>query len=172
MMEAVCTDWSVEYEDMQTARLTMKIPSRKLAQMPKAGAALSVSIKQYRRRRSLDANSYMWFICEAIAREIQGTREDVYRQAVKAVGHYEILYMRPDAAARFVQEWRAKGLGYMAEPQEYLYQGQTPVTVYFGSHSYTTEEMARLINWLRDEAEGLGLDVETPNMKSLAEMGA
>lgn len=172
MMEAVCNNWTVEYKDLKTARLVMDIPSRKLEQMPKAGAALAVSIKQYRKRRSLDANSYMWFICEAIAREIQATREDVYRQAVKAVGHYEIVYIRPDAAARFIQEWSAKGVGYMAETQEYLYQGQQPVTVYFGSHAYNAEEMARLINWLRDEAEHLGLDVETPNMKSLEELGA
>ena len=172
MMEAVCTDWSVEYKDMQTARLTMDIPSRKLAQMPKAGAALSVSIKQYRRRRSLDANSYMWFICEAIAQAVQGTREDVYKQAVRAVGVYQVLYMEPGVVARFVQDWNSRGVGYIAESQEYLYQGKTVVVAYFGSHIYTTEEMARLINWLRDEAEHLGLDVETPNMKSLAEMGA
>ncbi len=172
MMEATCTKWSVEYKDMQTARLTMEIPSRKLAQMPKEGAALSVSIKQYRRRRSLDANSYMWFICEAIAREIQSTREDVYKQAVRAVGVYQVLYMEPGAVARFIQDWNSRGVGYIAESQEYLYQGKTVIVAYFGSHTYTTEEMARLINWLRDEAEQLGLDVETPNMKSLAEMGA
>ena len=74
--------------------------------------------------------------------------------------------------ARFVQDWNSRGVGYIAESQEYLYQGKTVVVAYFGSHIYTTEEMARLINWLRDEAEHLGLDVETPNMKSLAEMGA
>ncbi len=170
MMNATCTDWTVEYEDMETARLVMKIPSRKLSQMPKAGAALSVSIKQYRKRRSLDANSYMWLICEAIARAVESTREEVYRDAVRKVGHYEVLYMRPDAAERFREEWSAKGVGYMADVQEYFYQGQTPVIVYFGSHTYTADEMARLINWLRDEAEGLGLDVETPNEKSLQEL--
>lgn len=172
MMEFTCNSWTVEFEDMQTARLVLKIPSRKLKEMPPEGSPLSVSVKRYRRRRSLDANSYMWFICEAIAKEIDATREEVYRQAVRAVGHYEIAYMRPDAAARFVEAWNAKGLGYMAVPQEYRYQGQTPILIYFGSHTYTADEMARLINWLKDEAEHLGLDVETPNMKSLAELGA
>ena len=38
------------------------------------------------KRRSMDANRYMWVLCDRIANVIKSTKDDVYRQAIQAVG--------------------------------------------------------------------------------------
>lgn len=173
MMRAMVDAWAADFKDMKTARLTLEIPKEKLAQMPRIGAKLAVEIKEYRKKRSLDANAYMWEICEEIARAVgHACREDIYRKAIREVGFYETIYVSPIAVSKFVENWNAKGIGWQAVPEDYRYQGLVPVTAYFGTSSYNSDEMARVIEWLRMEAEGLGLDVDTPEMKSLKEVGA
>lgn len=167
MMEAVAEKWTADFKDLRTAVLTLEIPREKLSHMPAAGTKVSVSIREFRKRRGLDANAYMWLICEKIARAVGcTTREEIYRGAIRAVGKYETVYMIPAAAERFIVTWRAKGLGFLADALDYRVRGYVPVNIYYGSHTYTTDEMARIIGWLREEAEQLGLDVDTPAEKS------
>ena len=46
---------------------------------------LSLEIKKYRRKRSLDANAYAWVLMSKLAEVLHTSKEEVYEENVKAV---------------------------------------------------------------------------------------
>lgn len=77
------------------------------------------------------------------------------------------MYMPKDAVKRFIDVWNAKGEGWQAELLEAEYQGLSCVKAYYGSSTYNTDEMSRLIDWAIDAAEEQGIETLTPDQKSL-----
>jgi len=115
------------------------------------------------KKRSLNANAYMWVLCEKIAKEIKNTREDVYKEAIKQVGVYDDLALPEKATERFVENWCEKGLGWFAESfGESKVKGADKVRVYYGSSIYSTGEMSRLVDYIVGEAQNLKIETMTP----------
>lgn len=125
-----------------------------------------VTISKKPKRRSLTANAYCWVVCDAIAKAIHSTKEEVYRLAVARVGRYEMLEISLPAIQHFKAIWESRGIGWIVDV---ISQDGFNATVfaYYGSSTYTTSEMARLIDYLVGEAEDLKLDVMTPAERSL-----
>lgn len=165
-MNTVVKEWTVEPESIDEARLILVIPDTKAEVLPEAGTVLDVEIKKYRKKRSLKANAYMWKVCDEIAKAIHDEKDRVYQRAVKAVGVFDGISIRKSAVPRFRRIWEANGLGFFIDEGAISTQ-MAYVNAYYGSHIYNTEQMARLIDWLTLEAEGLGIDVITPAEKSL-----
>lgn len=114
-------------------------------------------IKEYRKKRSLNANSYAWVLCGAIANVIGGTKEEVYKKVIREVGEFEVVPIRKDAVEKFIKIWRSKGLGWLCDAKPSKLEGFVNVTVYYGSSVYDTQQMSRLINSLVEEAKVLGI---------------
>lgn len=125
-----------------------------------------LSITKRKKKRSLTANAYCWVLCESIARAVKSSKEDVYRQAIRQVGVGETLTVSLESMDRFISLWSSKGLGWVVDR---ISDDGVVATViaYYGSSTYDTKEMARLIDWLVDEAESLDIDVMTPAERSL-----
>lgn len=125
-----------------------------------------VSITKKPKKRSLTANAYCWVVCDTIAKAIHSTKEDVYRLAVAREGRYEMLEIALSALPHFKAIWESRGIGWIVDT---ISQDGFNATVfaYYGSSTYTTSEMARLIDYLVGEAEDLKLDVMTPAERSL-----
>ena len=119
------------------------------------------------KKRSKDANSYCWILCDKIAQAVGITKEEVYRDAVKAVGRYLTCYVVSKDLDRFVKQWEAQGLGYQVEVIGTL-PAQTIVHAYYGSHLYDTQEMTRLIDYLIQDAKSL--DIDTMSEEELASL--
>src|SRR5690554_1779213 len=66
---------------------------------------LTVEIKKYKKKRSLDANAYMWVLCQKIAEVIGSTKELVYKKIIKDVGQFEILPIREDIVDVWIERW-------------------------------------------------------------------
>lgn len=128
------------------------------------GKELSVDIKQYRHKRSLDANSYLWIICQKIAEVIRATKEEVYRKAIREVGQFEIVPIKAKAVDRWLECWNSKGIGWFAEIMEdSKLTGYKKVISYYGSSVYDTKEMSVLIDSLVTECKELGIETIPPN---------
>lgn len=56
-----------------------------------------IKIAKKRRRRSLDANAYMWVLCSEIAKKINATAEEVYKEQVKHYGVSDIMIVKEQA---------------------------------------------------------------------------
>ena len=114
-------------------------------------------IKEYRKKRSLNANSYAWVLCGAIANILGSTKEEVYKKVIREVGEFEVIPIRKDAVEKFIKIWRSKGLGWLCDAKPSKLDGYVNVTVYYGSSVYDTQQMSRLINSLVEEAKILGI---------------
>lgn len=158
-------EWALE-PHVANARLILNISREKAGVLPPLGTRLDVTIQNHRKKRSLTANSYCWVLCDEIAKAVRSDKEDIYRMAIKAVGVFASIRIRNEAADRFIAGWQTRGTGWVAEKagadDRFAY-----VNAYYGSSTYSTNEMARLIDWLVEEAKGLGIDTMTPNEKAL-----
>ena len=166
-----CDVWDIRVEEygLRNARISMSVPKVALQNLSATDKNLEVSITRKKKKRSMNANSYCWVICDNIAAALNdgSTKEEVYRQAIEAVGKFEPYLIRPEAVEDLQRRWSKNGLGWIVKDTGIELSGYRQVFIYYGSSSYNTEEMARLIDYLINEAESLGLDVLTQNEKSL-----
>lgn len=122
-----------------------------------------VTIEKQKKRRSLNANSYCWLLCQKIAEKVGTTKETVYRKNIREVGSCDVLEMTEQAAERFITRWASNGIGWIAEPLGEPKNGYINIIAYYGSSIYSTAEMARLIDAVIEEAKGLGIEVLPPD---------
>lgn len=121
------------------------------------------------KKRSLDANAYCWVLCDKIACAVGITKEEVYRRAVLEKGKFIQCHVGSEDLARFIKAWEGNGIGYQVQIVG-NYPAFTIVNAYFGSHLYDSTEMARLIDYLIEDAKSM--DIETmpeEELKSLLE---
>ena len=128
----------------------------------KRGQVLSVEIKKWRKKRSLDANSYCWVLCDRIAKELSKesivTKEQIYKDAISQVGTFEPMIIEEKAYDNFKRIWEKQGLGFIV--QEVTRKDKcVKVHCYYGSSTYDTKEMSLLIEIIVDLAKSL--DIET-----------
>lgn len=123
--------------------------------------AYTITIELLKRKRSLNANNYMWQLCQKIAEKVGATKETVYRKNIREVGSFETVELISAGAARFIRSWEANGLGWVAEPMSER-GGYTTVIAYYGSSSYDTAEMSRLVEAVVEEAKALGVETMKP----------
>lgn len=120
-------------------------------------------IKEYKKRRSLDANSYCWVLCKKIADKLRITKEEVYVKAIHEVGKFEILPIKDEAVDTFIKAWSSKGIGWLCEVlNKSKLDGYTNVIAYYGSSIYDTKEMSILIDNIVQEARQLEIETMTP----------
>lgn len=108
---------------------------------------LEITAKKKRKKRSLDANDYLWVLCTKIAERLQDSKlsiskEEVYRKHIRLVGKYEPLALRADAVERFCETWQRNGTGWLTEVVDSTLDGCKKVFAYYGSTAYDTKEIA------------------------------
>lgn len=121
-------------------------------------------IKQYRKKRSLDANGYMWVILRAMAEKLKSTDKEIYREMIRRVGQATILPVRDDAIEVFTRRWEATGEGYQVDnlgPCKNT-EGYSNLRCYYGSSVYDSREFSILLDEIITEAKELGIETATP----------
>lgn len=122
-------------------------------------------IKEYKEKRSNDANGYCWVLCEKIAKELSKdgtvfTKEDIYKDAVKQVGVFVPFIVEEKTFDTFKYIWESRGLGYQV--QETARKDKcVRVNCYYGSSSYNSKEMSRLIELLVQEAKQYNIETKS-----------
>ena len=127
-------------------------------------------VKEVKRRRSLDSNAYAWVLLGKLQDKLHISKEDIYKSLIKEIGSYEVIPVKDEAVERFRQAWSKNGLGWITETTKSKLEGFTNVIAYYGSSSYNTAEMSRLINLIVQECKQQDIETMTPNeLKSLLE---
>ena len=113
-------------------------------------------LKQFKQKRSLSANALCWVYCNELAKKLKTTKEEIYRNAISYVGVFEeIKVATPEAAKRFKKIWYSHGVGWLTKSVN-----ETTIHAYYGSSTYNTQEMARLIDFLQDECKAQGIETK------------
>lgn len=116
-----------------------------------------------RRKRSLDANAYLWALCDQIAKKLGNSKEEVYLDAVKEAGVVDQQYMRVDAAKEWRRRWERRGTGWPTEIVDEGLDGLVLVNAYWGSSTYDTAEMSRLLDNIIEKAKAQDIETATPD---------
>ena len=122
---------------------------------------LNIEIKKYREKRSLDANAYMWVLLGKMQDKLKIPKEDIYRDLIRYIGSYEVVPIQNKAVERFKASWSRNGLGWITEETPSKLEGFTNIITYYGSSSYDSEEMSRLIDLVIQECEQQGIETKT-----------
>ncbi len=131
---------------------------RSICEEVRGDKPFTISVSWKRKSRSLDANAYLWVVCQKIAEVIRATKEEVYKKAIREVGQFEIVPIKEEAVDRWIENWGSRGLGWFAESMEKSkLDGYVRVITYFGSSTYDTKEMSVLIDYIVEEAKELGI---------------
>ena len=130
---------------------------------------LSIEINPYRERRSLDANAYFWVLADklATAQGLPGTTE-IYHKYIKEIGgNREIVCVKKEAADKLCQGWEHNGMGWLTEKFTSKVEGCINVILYYGSSTYDTAQMSRLIELIIQDCKALGIETATAAELSL-----
>lgn len=125
---------------------------------------LNIEMKKWYKKRSLDANSYCWVICDLIAKELSKngitTKEEIYRDAILQVGTFEPFIVQEKTFENFKRIWEKQGLGFLV--QEVSRKDKcVKVNCYYGSSTYNSKEMSLLIEILVQLAKSLNIETKS-----------
>lgn len=118
-------------------------------------------VEKYKEKRSRNANSYMWVLCSKIADAIGISNTDVYKDAIKHCGVFKDFELDEDKAKTLQAAWERLGVGWLTE-SDVLPNGVL-VRCYYGSSSYNTKQMSRLVDYVINEAHNLDIETLTEN---------
>lgn len=119
---------------------------------------LNVSVKEYRPKRSLSQNAYMWVLLGALSGKLCLGANELYKIYVKEFGVYEILPIRDEALESFKAKWGKNGLGWFVEEiGASKLNGYTNVIAYYGSSTYNSTEMTRIIDAIIQDCQVQGI---------------
>lgn len=119
---------------------------------------LSIEIKKYRQKRSLNANNYAWKLITEIANIVRLSKDEVYLQMLKHYGQSELVSVLSHIPLRDYVK-------YCEEAGESTLNGKLfkHYRVFKGSSEFDTREMSIFIDGVVDEAKALGIATETPD---------
>ena len=145
----------------------------------KGKEVLSLEIKPYRKKRSLDANAYYWVLLTKLAKVMNTSNAEMHNLMLIHYGEPEIIEGKPvymtvpdteDAEKKVMQATE-----YHLMPTSQVRQGLDGIMyrtykLLRGSSTYDTSEMARLIDGLITSCKEAGLaasEIATPDEKRL-----
>ena len=132
---------------------------------------LEVTIKEYKPKRSKDANAYFWELCSKLSAKLQIPKEEIYRNLIKGVGDNMLVgCFKTEEIPKVQKDWQGKGLGWVTEVFESKIKGCTNILLYEGSSAYDTAQMSRLIDLCITECKQQGIETLPPDeLKRLVE---
>lgn len=145
--------------------LLVDVNNKEVVEQLKSENKLCIELKKWRQKRSLDANSYCWVLCDKIAKELckDGTivtKEDVYKDAILQIGSFEPFIVQEKTYMNFKRIWEKQGLGFLV--QEVSKKDKCiKVNCYYGSSTYNTKEMSLLIEDLIELAKTLNVETKS-----------
>lgn len=124
---------------------------------------LSIEVKLWRAKRSLDANAYFFVLADKLAEKLGTSKIEVYRECIKNIGgNSTVVCVKNSAVERLCSSWQANGLGWCYETTQSKIEGCTNVILYYGSSTYDTAQMSRLIDNVVQECKEQGIETMPP----------
>lgn len=123
-----------------------------------------LTVKPHRERRSLDANAYCWVLLDKLADALDTTKEELYRECIRHIGPHKDFALTEDEAKTFRVAWERLGTGWPTEQVDYSQDGEKVVVrAYYGSSTYNTRQMSRLIDQIVAECKAQGIETLPPD---------
>lgn len=153
--------------DMDGTWLCLKVEQERQAMMfisdMHEGKPYTAELKEYRKKRSLDANAYAWVLIDRLAEKTGEPKTQIYRNLIREIGgNSETVCVLSGAVESLVSGWSKNGVGWVTDIGPSKIAGCTNVTLYFGSSTYDTRQMSRLIDLIVQDCKEQGIETLTP----------
>lgn len=132
----------------------------------------NLEVKEYRKKRSLDANQKMWALINEMSTMLKLTPEEIYQGYISDVGNnYRVFPVKPEEINEVADEWCRGHLGRMVEDmgpcrlRDLI--GYHNLKMYRGSSEYDTATFSRLLELVMQDCRQLGIETMSEREKSL-----
>lgn len=131
-------------------------------------------IKEFRKKRSLDANAYFWELAGKLSSVLRISPKELYRQYIPDVGgNYEVIPVRESILEEWERIWSAGHDGRIVEDMGPCRNtpGYHNVRCYIGSSDYDTAQMSRLIDLIVSDCKDQDIETLPPDKLALLKDG-
>lgn len=117
---------------------------------------LNEEIEVKRKKRSKDSNSYFWKLLQELCFEMNLDVIQEYRKRVKELGIFQTFELDTKNTPTFEFLWSSRGIGWFTEKVDEI-GDKTTLNAYYGSSSYNSKQMSRLIDNLVQDCKAVGI---------------
>lgn len=167
---AIISDIGIDYKTNK-AKITFLFDNKEVLEQAEEfqDKKLTVQAKKWYKKRSINANAYLWVLVEKLSQKLNMSRIEVYKKHIYTAGTYQELSMEEEVMDKFSKIWENNGLGWFCEKVVNEY-GEIVLRAYFGSSIYDTKEMTRLLDSVIQDCKEQNIETMTPNeLNSLLE---
>lgn len=128
----------------------------------KTAERLTIKIGKFKKRRSLDANAYCWVLISKLAEKLNVPKTDIYRSAIKEIGgNCDTVCIQDKAVQSLCDGWQRNGIGWLTDTFPSKIEGCTNVILYYGSSTYDSAQMNRLVSVIQYECILQGIETKS-----------
>ena len=157
-------DISIDYKTKKP-KITILIDTKQINSIEELnGLKLNVSLKQYKAKRSLNANNYFWKLLTEYSENKEIDEIEEYKERVKRLGIFRQFRIEKDNVKTFEKMWTQQGTAWFCEIFDTEIIGDTEfkiINAYYGSSSFNTKQMSRLINDIVEDCQDVGIETKT-----------
>ena len=165
-MHAVRINAAKWQQDLDGTWLCLRCPAeqaRKAMEIFEPGKVYDAEIKRHCEKRSLDANAYCWVLLDKLAEKLEISKTEIYRGYIREIGgNSETVCVLGKADEKLCQGWTRNGIGWQTERLPSKIEGCVNIVLYYGSSTYDTAQMSRLINLIVQDCKALGIETMAP----------
>lgn len=121
-----------------------------------------------KKKKSKNQNSYFWELLQELCQEMNLNLIEEYRKRVKELGICQTFELNNENVPSFIHLWEDRGIAWFTEIVE---QGanKTIINAYYGSSSYSSKQMNRLLDNLIQDCKEVGIqtidELELENLR-------
>lgn len=109
-----------------------------------------------KKKRSKDQNSYFWELLQQLCFEMNLDVIQEYKKRVKELGIFKQWEIDTENVPTFVHLWEDRGIAWFTEKVEEI-GNKTIINAYYGSSSYNSKQMSRLLDNLVQDCKEVGI---------------
>lgn len=132
----------------------------------------TVEIKEYRKKRSLDANRKLWALINEMSTILHLPPEEIYQGYIPDVGNnFKYIPALPHEVEEWTKDWCKGHIGRMVEDvgpcRSRDLKGHRLLKMYRGSSEYDVPTFSRLLDLVLQDCRNLGIETMSEREKSL-----
>lgn len=122
-----------------------------------------VTIKEFRKKRSLDANAYAWVLMNKLADKLNMGVRDLYRHYIPDIPeNSQVVCVQTEAVEKLQSGWEHNGIGWCSDTLKSKLPGCTNVVLYYGSSTFDQKQMGVLLDLIIEDCKQVGVEYLTP----------
>lgn len=136
---------------------------------------LELTISEVSPSKSVDANSYCWALLHKLSVVLEKSAVEIYKELIPDIGdNYEIVPILDERVDVWIDIWEnkpKKKTGWVSKilgPSKL--EGYTNTINYFGSSTFSSEQMSRFIKLVIQECESQEPKIETKTPNEIARL--